>query len=774
MNSNALLDFIKQTGRPVSKRDIVTHFGIKGAERIPLKRLLKQMVAEGTLLQTSSQMYISADNDDAPKTSVLEVAGITVDGDLFAIPAHDEKSPALRNAHIELVGTENMRSAPGVGDRILAEIKKIDDSNFEAKVLRILGQPKARIVGRIQKHKKRWIIESANRKDKHDFELATHLLDEIKMSEDDLSDGLLVEVQPLPDQVRSGLKRAKLVRVIGNEDDRRAISRIAAAQYGLPFEFPKDVVDETAPMKVPNLGKRKDYRKIPLVTIDGADARDFDDAVYAEADTDPRNEGGYNLIVAIADVAYYVQVGTRLDTEAFKRGNSTYFPDLVLPMLPEKLSNDLCSLRPDGERACMVMEMKIDRNGKLISKSIHRGLMHSAARLIYEQVQAAIEGVTDELTGPLVDPVIKPLYEAFAILDKARQKRGALEIDMPEKRIVIDDDGHMSGLATRERLDAHKLIEEFMILANVAAAELLQAKDALCMYRIHDKPSADRLEAASTFLEGFGLSLPKGQVVKPHSLNNILSRAKDMDYAPVVNEVILRSQSQAVYSVENIGHFGLALQNYAHFTSPIRRYSDLVVHRSLIKAYGLGEGGLDEGQAVRGPEIADHISKTERTSMEAERSAVDKYTAAFLSDKVGLEMSGRISGLSRFGLFVKLDESGADGIVPIRSLPDDYYIHDEQAHALIGRKKRLVFRLSARVTVRIADTDPLTGSATFELLDAQRGADIAGFKGPEKIRRARRQEGRRKNASPPKGKPNKYKKKTTPKHKRRKNNKPQS
>ena len=396
-------------------------------------------------------------------------------------------------------------------------------------------------------------------------------------------------------------------------------------------------------------------------------------------------------------------------------------------MLPEALSNDMCSINPNVDRACMGFHIWINDKGEMTKYRVFRGLMKSHARLTYEQVQAAKDGVKDDLTTPLMKDVINPLYEAYAILDAARQRRGALDLDLPERQILISDKGKMTGVKKRSRLDAHKLIEEFMILANVAAAKALEAKDAPCVYRIHDKPSSDKLDAAREFLEAFDLSLSKNGIAKPAQLNHLLKKASESQYSQLISQVILRTQSQAIYHPENIGHFGLALDRYAHFTSPIRRYADLLVHRSLIRAYGLGEGGLSEEEDVTLTEKADHISQTERKSSEAERNATDRFTAAWMSERIGAEFSGVINGVTRFGLFVTLDENGADGLVPMRSLPDDYYIHDEAQHALVGRKHKRIYRLGAPVKIRLKEADGLTGSSVFEMANND-SADIPGIK----------------------------------------------
>ena len=497
---------------------------------------------------------------------------------------------------------------------------------------------------------------------------------------------------------------------------------------------------------MPELGKRADLRNIPLVTIDGADARDFDDAVFAERVSEAEG-GGFHLIVAIADVSHYVRPASVLDDEAYRRGNSTYFPDRVVPMLPEALSNDMCSLNPNVDRASMGFHIWIDEVGEMRKFKVFRALIRSHARLTYEQVQELYNKKTNKVSSrdliagsnasqedPVVKPrddedyiwdIIKPLYEAYDILDKARQKRGALDLDLPERQIMISDKGKMTGVTKRARLDAHKMIEEFMILANVAAAKALEAKQAPCVYRVHDRPSSEKLDSAREFLNAFGLSLPSG-VARPNQINNLLHKASEMEHSQLISQVILRTQSQAIYHPDNIGHFGLALRRYAHFTSPIRRYADLLVHRSLIRAYGLGEGGLSDEEKVTLTEKADHISTTERNSSSAERSATDRFTAAWMSEHIGAHFTGVINGVTRFGLFVTLDENGADGLIPMRSLPDDYYIHDEKQHALVGRKHKRIYRLGAKVTISLKEADGLTGSSVFAMVGDE-SADIEGI-----------------------------------------------
>lgn len=713
-----ILAFLKKAGTAVSKRELIDAFRIRGDARIAFKRMLQDLESQGAIVKEDGKNYCIADG--LPSVCVIEVTDIDIDGDVFAVPVDWDETVQGDIPRIEIRPDDKGHPNVKIRDRVLANLRRLGDDSYEAVILKRLDTPKSRVVGQLRQTKTGCLLIPMDRKARFDFDV----------SEADFNGAkpnmiVVAEVQPARGPLR---RKARVIEVVGHADDPKAISLMAMHEMGLRPAFPDDVIAATKDMDVPPLGTRTDLRDIPLVTIDGADARDFDDAVFAEIDTDPQNKGGYHIVVAIADVAFYVRSFSALDKEAFQRGNSTYFPDRVVPMLPERLSNDLCSLRPHEPRATLAVHMWIDNQGHLLRHKFVRGLMLSRARLTYEQVQRSFDGNTDDTTQPLMETVIKPLYAAWKILDQARIKRGALDLDVPERKITVNDKGVMTGVAVRERLNSHRVIEEFMILANVAAAQALEAKKFPCIYRIHDRPTGDKLSSASAFLEAFGLHLPKGGVATPAQLNQLLLKAKDMKAGFLIHEIILRSQAQAVYSPDNIGHFGLALQKYAHFTSPIRRYADLIVHRALIAAYDLGEGGLDDGERVRLTEIAEHISSTERVSAEAERNAVDRFTARFLLDRLGSEMTGRIGGVTRFGLFIRLNDTAADGLVPIRTLPHDYYVHEEAHHALIGKRTGRVFRLGAPVLVRVVEADPLTGSTVLELVNGEDGAEVDGYK----------------------------------------------
>ncbi len=505
-----------------------------------------------------------------------------------------------------------------------------------------------------------------------------------------------------------------MAAVVSEGITEKAVTTIALHQHGIPHVFPEEVLKEAGAARPATLAGREDWRAIPFVTIDPADAKDHDDAVQAEPD--PETEGGFIVRVAIADVAAYVRPGSPMDSEALKRGNSVYFPDRVVPMLPERISNDLCSLKENEDRPALAFLIRFDSSGRKTGHSLHRVMIRSRARLAYPQAQAAIDGAPDDTCAPLLDPVLRPLYAAYAVLDRARQSRGPLDLDLPERKILLKPDGTVDRVVVPERLAAHRLIEEFMIAANVAAAETLEAARQPLIYRIHDAPSLAKQEALRGFLKTIAIALARGAELRPAQFNAILARVRDSDIETLVNEVVLRSQSQAEYSRANIGHFGLNLRRYAHFTSPIRRYADLIVHRALIAAGRLGDDGLTKDEEARLEEISALISAAERRAMAAERDTIDRLVAAHLASRVGAEFEARISGMARAGLFVQLQTYGADGFVPASTLSDDYYVHDEAAHAFVGSRTGKGWRLGDTVTVRLVDVRALAGAMQMEIV----------------------------------------------------------
>ncbi len=623
------------------------------------------------------------------------ITGTDEDGDALGRPLEwDEAGPPP----LILMQAE-ARGAPALapGQRVLARLRPAGPGRYEGRTIRLLDDTPPRVLGIFRAEPRGGRIEPTSRRAKAVWAVPPG-------DANGAEDGEIVWAEPLPGR-SYGPSPARVLERLGHTDDARAVSLISLVTNDIPHTFPPDVLDEAKKARAPRLGSGTDLHTMKLLTIDGDDARDFDDAVFAEPDGP-----GYRLIVAIADVARYVRLGTALDHEAQHRGNSVYFPDRVVPMLPEALSNGWCSLRPDEDRACLFVDMRLDAAGQKLSHRFGRGLMRSAARLTYEQVQSAADR-GDDLGLPL-----PALYGAFRALLKAREARGTLDLDLPERRIMLDEAGHVTAIAPRPRLDSHRLIEEFMILANVAAAEELEARHAPCLFRVHAPPSVEKLHDLRLFLRGFGISLPSGTAVRPADLDGVLQRVAGTEQSSLVNEAILRSQSQAEYSPDNIGHFGLALARYSHFTSPIRRYADLMVHRSLIAALKLGGDGLPPGTGDGLEDLATHVTMTERRATSAEREAADRYVAAFMANKCGAQFAARVSGATRFGLFVTVTENGASGIVPRSSLPEDYWRHDETTQSLIGTRTGLTFRLGQAVDVRLKEANPVTGGMVFEVL----------------------------------------------------------
>ncbi len=634
------------------------------------------------------------------------VTGTDPDGDAVARPAVWDNADGPPPA-IFMAAEPRGRPALAPGERVLASLTPAGPGRYQGRTVRRLTDAPGRVIGVYRPgsasgpHGRPPVagrIVPTDRRAKAEWV--------VPPGEDGgAAAGEIVLAEPLPHH-KLGLKPARIIERLGAMGDARSVSLIAIHTHDIPQDFPAPALAEADSAGATPLGQRTDLRHIPLVTIDGEDARDFDDAVFAEPDA-ASSPGGFRLIVAIADVAHYVSPGSALDHAARTRGNSVYFPDRVVPMLPEALSNGWCSLRPDEDRGCLFVELHIDQQGRTTSHHFGRGLMRSAARLTYEQVQRSQDAG---------DATFASLYAAFRALLAARIARGTLDLELPERKVVLDHHGRVASVAPRPRLDSHRLIEEFMVLANVAAAEELERRHQPAIYRNHAPPSRDKLASLRDFLHGLGISLPPGDQVHPRDLDRVLRRVAGTPEAPLVNEVMLRSQSQAEYSPDNIGHFGLALPRYAHFTSPIRRYADLLVHRALIRGLKLGDGALASDEAKGFPDAALHITATERRAQLAERDAIDRYLAAFMADKVDTNFAARISGVTRFGLFVTVAESGASGIVPVRSLPDDFWQHDEREQTLTGRRSRLAFRLAQKVEVRLAEASPVTGSLVFHIL----------------------------------------------------------
>lgn len=703
-----ILQWISDHPTLTAKRDIAKAFGIKGAARIDLKRLLKELEADGHLAKRKKTYR---DPDRLPPVSVLQVSGQTRDSELLAKPL-EWSGAGVEPVVLLIPRASDPAMAPG--DRILARLQEVrgEAHHYEARLIRRIGTNPRRVLGVFRKGAEGGRILPIDKGDGKEWMVAAD-------ATGGAQDGELVEAEQAGPAGRMGLPRARVLNRLGDPSAPRAVSLIAIHQHGIPDTFPDDVIAEADAMKPAGLKGREDLRDLPLITIDPSDARDHDDAVWAHSDDDPGNEGGHVIWVAIADVAHYVRPGTALDREARRRGNSSYFPDRVVPMLPDRLSGDLCSLHEGVPRACIAVRMQISARGDKIGHRFVRGLMRSAATLTYQQVQAAQDGRPDETCAPLMDEVIAPLYAAHAALEEARRRRQPLDLDLPERKVVLSDAGKVLSVSFAERLAAHRLIEECMVLANVAAAETLVARRSPLLFRVHEEPSPEKLDALREVAQAAGLVLAKGQVLKTAHLNALLHAAQDTDQAELINMSTLRAMTQAYYAPQNFGHFGLALQAYAHFTSPIRRYSDLVVHRALISVHGWGKDGLSQEEEAELEATAQHISETERRSMMAERDTNDRYIAAFLSERLGDEFTGRISGVAKFGVFVRLDDTGADGLIPVRSLGREFFHFDREAGTLMGADTGLTLGLGQRVTVRLAEVTPVSGGIALELVSLE-------------------------------------------------------
>lgn len=710
---DAVLAYIRAHPGKVGTREIAREFGLKNADRAELKRMLRDLTDEGAVAKRRRKMHQPA---ELPPTVLADITGRDSDGELLATPTEwdADESGTIPKIRVVIPRRPQPGTTAGVGDRALLRIERTDEADgtpYRGRVIRVIAHAKARALGIYRKNP-----DGSGRLVPVDKKQAGRELNIAKADSGDAEDGDLVSV----DLIRTrayGLASGRVKERLGSMATEKAISLIAIHAHEIPQTFSPSALRDAEAAKPASLEGREDWRNIPLVTIDPPDAKDHDDAVHAEPDPDPNNKGGYIVHVAIADVGYYVRPGSALDRDALTRGNSVYFPDRVVPMLPERISNDLCSLVPGEPRGALAVRLVIGADGHKRSHSFHRVLMRSAAKLAYAQAQAAMHGRTDDVTGPLLDPIIKPLYAAHDLVRLARDARDPLDLDLPERKILLKPDGTVDRVIVPERLEAHRLIEEFMILANVAAAETLEKKGLPLIYRVHDQPTQEKVHNLLEFLKTLDLSFAKGGALRPSVFNRVLTQVKGEDVEALVNEVVLRSQAQAEYSAENYGHFGLNLRRYAHFTSPIRRYADLIVHRALIRALGLGEGALPADETLEHlGEVAAQISATERRAMKAERETADRLIAHFLADRVGATFQGRVSGVTRAGLFVKLDDTGADGIIPIRTLGTEYFNYDETRHALVGSRSGAMHRLGDVVDVRLVEAAPVAGALRFELL----------------------------------------------------------
>ncbi|NNC71837.1 MAG: RNB domain-containing ribonuclease [Sphingomonadaceae bacterium] len=747
-----ILDFIASSDQPAGKREIARAFGIKGQDKIALKALMRDMADKG-LLETGPGKSVHK-GGGLPKVTVLRVADVDDDGQIFATPERwdsDAPAPRLR------VKERGKRRPLGIGQRILARTEEAG-KGWIAHPMKILPAASDELIGVVHEEGgKLWLkgLEKSSRRD-------LPVTDANRASAGDL-----VQAERSGGGARAG---ARVTRILGDPFQPKSFSLIAIHKHEIPHVFSGELLEEAGRVAKLDLGEREDLTYLPIVAIDPADARDHDDAIWAE----PDGRGGFRAIVAIADVSYYVRPGSQLDREARRRGNSVYFPDQVVPMLPEILSAEICSLKAGKDRAAMACHLEIDAQGKLERWRFSRARVRLAANIAYEDAQAAIDGtsplplpggagggagtsISERESGSgsptpnpsrkregdsvelasspcampeleradLVEQTLKPLWACWKLLARARAARGPLDLDLPERRIELDETGRIESVAPRDRLDAHRLVEDFMIAANVAAAKALEVKAAAVMYRVHEPPSREKLVALKEYLASLDMPFAMGQVITPATFNRVIERVPDENILPQVMEQILRSQTQAYYTPKNAGHFGLALGSYAHFTSPIRRYADLLVHRSLVGAYKLGPDTGDTGLTAKEAETmeatGDKISKLERRAMEAERETNDRYIAAYLAEHVGEIVKTRITGVQSFGFFATVEEFGGDGLLLARDLGAEYFRYDETLHALVGEQTRTRYALGDRLELRLIDANPVSGGLRFELPEGKGG-----------------------------------------------------
>jgi ribonuclease R len=709
-----LLAFIAERSGKLGNREIARAFGISGADRVELKTLLRELSEEGHLTRQRKRLHRAG---TLPPVVVADIVSRDRDGDLIAVPSEWDEEVHGPAPKISMRTGRNARprETAGIGDRALLRIEPTPEGAPSGRIIKIIDRAKHRVLGvfrtfadgggrLIPVDKKQlgreWIIPADATAQARDGDL------------------IAADVNR---EHRDGPSTARVKERLGSLKDAHAVSLIAIHAHGLPHVFPRAALGEAKAAIPADLAGREDWRHLPFVTIDPADAKDHDDAVLAVADTDAANRGGYVISVAIADVAHYVKPDSALDREALLRGNSVYFPERVLPMLPERISNDLGSLKPGVDRAALAARLTVQADGRVRHHTFHRVLIRSVARLHYAQVQEAVDGIPDATTLPLRAAVLEPLYAAYHAVKRARDDRSPLQLELPERKILLKPDGTVDRVITPQRLEAHRLIEEFMILANVAAAETLERLGAPLIYRVHDEPSLEKIVALREFLRTLPVAVPKGRVLRPRDFNLILARVRGSEIESLVHDVVLRTQAQAEYAAQNYGHFGLNLRRYAHFTSPIRRYADLIVHRALISALKLGPDGLSEHEDVRSlGEIAARISAAERRAMTAERETNDRLVAHFLSDQVGATFQGRIGGVTRAGLFVKLEETGADGFIPAATLGDEYFRYDETRHAMEGESSGATYQLGDPLKVRLVEAVPEAGALRFALLSDDR------------------------------------------------------
>lgn len=695
-----ILVYLRDAGRPCSLKHIARGLKVtRQAHQAALSKRLNAMVRDGQVIRNRRDGYGLIEKMDLIAGKVVGHA----DGYGFVIPDSGEGGDLYMSA-------TQMRSLLH-GDRVAVRVAGVDrKGRREGALVEVLERANVQVVGRFFEEGKIGFVVPDNKRLHQDI-----LIPREDKGLAEAGDFVLVDIVKQPDKHTQPL--GKVVEVLGSHEQSGMATEIAIRAFDLPFIWPPELAEEVAainPDAELDISGRLDLRKLPLVTIDGADARDFDDAVYCE-----RQGKGWRLFVAIADVSHYVLPGTALDDEAVNRGTSVYFPNRVVPMLPEILSNELCSLKPHVDRLCMVCEMHISKQGKVKQYHFHNAVMRSAARLTYEEMaaivvdkQAGSRGKHESLLGVLDD-----LHTLFKLMHQGRKKRGLLDFDATESAMVFDDAGRVTSIEPMLRNAAHQLIEEFMLAANVSAAEFLLAKAVPSLFRNHDTPKPEKLSNLRELLAELGLTLTGGDKPRASDYASLIEFISKREDAHMIKTVLLRSLPLAVYSEENLGHFGLAFDAYTHFTSPIRRYPDLLVHRAIRHLIGKQKARTFLYSKNEMHVLGQHSSMTERRAEEASREVVQRMKCEYMRDKVGEIFDGTITSVTSFGLFVELDNVYVEGLVHVTALPVDYYHYDAIGHRLKGERTGKSYRLANRTRVQVARVSVDDKKIDFELVE---------------------------------------------------------
>lgn len=692
-----VLQILADQGVPLSVEQLYTLLDITSEERIHFDKRLNAMEREGQLFRNRKGALCLADK-------IQLISGVVQghpDGFGFLVPDDKTKYP-----NDLFLGTRQMAEVMH-GDRAMVRLAGTDRRGRpEGKVVEVLERANKTMVGRVMRGQGVTIVAAEDKRINQDILIPYHLDMDAKV-------GQVVMVELTEQPSSHAMPMGKITEILGEYADSGMEIEIALRKHKLPHEFPKAAIKQAE--KYADTVQAKDYkgridlRELPLITIDGETARDFDDAVYAE----PQGKG-WRLVVAIADVSFYVKPGDALDKEAFNRGNSVYFPRRVIPMLPEALSNGLCSLNPDVERLCMICDMQIDSQGKVKQFQFYPSVMRSKARMTYTKVHDILENPEGDLAQEYawLVPHLDDLNQVYKLMLKQREKRGAIEFESSETVMRFDDNGKIANIVPSTRNSAHRLIEECMLAANVCAADFLLKHEHPALYRVHEGPTVEKLDALRLFMGEFGFGVGGGEKSTAKDYSKLLTRIKERPDAELLQTVMLRSMQQAVYSPDNEGHFGLAYDAYAHFTSPIRRYPDLLIHRA-IKAV------LDKKcyLAKDWHELGNHCSMTERRADDATREVTSWLKCFYMQDKVGEVFSGTIAGVTSFGLFVALDEVFVEGLLHVTELGNDYFAFDKARHEMLGERTGVRYRLGDRLTIRVARVDLETTQIDFTLVE---------------------------------------------------------